>query len=95
MLAGRQAEHFKRQKFEGTQKFSAAVDEERRVGAGEVDEDFGLLPVAVLRKRRIDDDPVFEAESTVSNDGGEKFVDLVGGGEFVGNGHWWLSAFSF
>ena len=100
VLAGRQAQHFEGEEFEGAQQFSAAIEQEGGVGAGEVDENFRLLPVAVLGQRRIDDDPVFEAESAVGDDGLEEGVDLIGGGEFVGNGHGvgllaissWLSA---
>jgi hypothetical protein len=87
VLSRRKMEHFEREEFESAQEFAAAVEQKRGVGAGEVDEDFGPLPVAIFRKWRIDDDAVFEAKAAVGDDGLEEFVDLIGGGEFVGNGH--------
>ena len=87
VLSGREMQHFERKQFEGAEKFSAAIEQKRGVGAGEVNEDLRLLPVAIFRERRIDDDAVFEAKSALGDDGLQKFVDLLGGGEFVGNGH--------
>jgi len=87
VFAGGQAEHFEGEEFEGTEKLSAPVEKERGVGAGEVDEDFRLFPIAVLGERRVDDDAVFETESAVGDDGLEEGVDFVSGGDFVGNGH--------
>jgi hypothetical protein len=98
VLAGRQAEHFKGEKFEGAEEFATAIEQECGVGTGEVDENLRLLPVAVFGHGRIDDDAVLEAESTERDDGLEELVDLFGGGEFVRNRHGFssqLSAVSF
>src|SRR5580698_10134944 len=87
VLSGGKVQHFEGEQFEGAEKLSTAIEEQWRVGSGEVDEDLRLLPVAIFGKWRIDDDAVFEAKSALGDDGLQKFVDLVGGGEFVGNGH--------
>jgi hypothetical protein len=91
VLARRQTQHFQAEELEGAQELSATIKQEGRIGAGEVDKDFGFFPVAILGQRRIDDDPVLEAKSSVSDDGLEKLVDLFGGGGFVRYGHGWLS----
>jgi hypothetical protein len=78
VVAGRQVEDFEGQQFEGAEKFGAAIEEQGGVGAGEVDEDFRLLPVG--GGWGIDYDPVFEVESSVGDYGLEEFVDAVGGG---------------
>src|ERR1700757_2942239 len=83
MLAGGQAQHFKGEQFEGAKQFSAAIEQEGGVGAGEIHEDIGLLPVAIVGHGRIDYDAVFQAESAVSDDGLEEFVDFVGSSDFV------------
>jgi len=87
VLAAGKAKDFEREKFEGAEKFSAAIEEKSGIGSGQVDENFGALPVAVLRQGRVDGDAVFEVEASVGDYGLEEFVDLFGGGEFVGNGH--------
>jgi hypothetical protein len=98
VLSGRQAQHFQSEEFEGAEKLSATIEEKSGVGAGEIDENFGLLPIAILGQRRVDNDAVFQAKATVIDDGLEESVDLVSGGDFVGNGHrfsFQLSAGSF
>jgi len=87
VLAGGEAKDFEREKFEGAEEFSAAVEKKSGIGSGQVDENFGALPVAVLGQGRVDGDAVFEVEASVGDHGLEEFVDLFGGGEFVGNGH--------
>src|SRR5258708_14936283 len=81
VLGGRQMQDFKGQQFEGAEKFGAAIEQQRGIGTGEVDEDLVLLPIGW--RWRIDYDAVFEMESAVGDDGLEEFVDAVGGGEFV------------
>jgi len=87
VLAAGKTKHFECEEFEGAEEFSATVEEKSGVGSGEVDENFGALPVAVLGQGRVDGDAVFEVEASVGDYGLEEFVDLFGGGEFVGNGH--------
>jgi hypothetical protein len=81
VLSGRQAQDFEGKQFEGAEKFGTAVEQQRRIGAGEVHENLGLLPFAL--RRRIDNDAVLEVKSAVGDDGLEEFVDFVSGGEFV------------
>jgi len=87
MLPRRQPQHLKREQLKRAQKLATTIKQHRRIGAGEVDENLGLLPIAILRERRIDDDPVLEVEPAVSNDGLKKGIDLLCGGDFVGYGH--------
>src|SRR5579863_7393512 len=87
MFAGRQAKHFERDQFKGAEKFSSTVEQESRVGAGKIHEDLGLFPIPILGQRWIDDDAILKAKTAVVDDGLEEFVDLFGGGDFVGNGH--------
>src|ERR1700751_5205166 len=83
VLAGSKVQHLERKEFKGAQQFSAPVEQERGVGAGEVDKNFRLLPVAILRERRVDNDPVFEAKTAMGDDGLKELVDFIGGGYFV------------
>jgi hypothetical protein len=76
-------EHLEREQFKGAQQLSATIEQKRGIGAGEVDQDFGLLPVAILRKRRVDDDAVLEVKTAVSDNGLKELVDLIGGSDFV------------
>jgi len=78
MLAGRQAQDFEGQKFEGAEKFAAAIQQEGGIWAGKVDEYLGLLPLTL--RRRVDDDAVLQVKTAVGNDGLQEFIDLVGGG---------------
>ena len=87
VLARGKMQHLQSKKFEGTEEFSAAIEKQNRVGTGEVDQDFRFLPVAVLGDGRVNRDAVFETQATVGNNGLEEFVDLLGSGEFVGDGH--------
>lgn len=80
VLAGRETEYLESEELEGAQELSAAIEEESGVGSGEVDENFGTLPVAVLGERRVDGDAVFEMEASVGDYGLEELVDLFGGG---------------
>ncbi len=84
VLAGRQAQDFEGEQFQGAEKFAAAIEEQGRVGSGQIDEDFRLLPLAL--RRRIDDDAVLQVKAAVSDDSLQEFVDLIGGGEFVHRG---------
>jgi len=78
VLGGGQMQDFEGQQFEGAEKFGAAIKQQGRVGTGKVDEDFGLLPVAL--RGRVDDDAVAEVEASIGDYGLEEFVDAVGGG---------------
>jgi hypothetical protein len=91
MLAGSKVQHLEREEFKGAQQLSAAVKQERGVGPGEVYENLRLLPVAILRERRVDDNAVFEAKAAMSDDGLKELIDLIGGSNFV---HKKLSAIS-
>ena len=77
VLTGGQVQDFESQQFEGAEKLGAAIEEQGRVGAGEVYEDFGFLPVGL--GWRIYYDAVLEVESSVGDYGLEEFVDAVGG----------------
>jgi ABC-type iron transport system FetAB ATPase subunit len=92
MLAGSKVQHLEREEFKGAQQLSAAVKQEGGVGPGEVYENFRLLPVAILRERRVDDNAVFEAKAAMSDYGLKELIDLIGGSNFV---HKKLSAVSF
>jgi len=71
------------EEFKGAQQLSAAVKQERGVGPGEVYENLRLLPVAILRERRVDDNAVFEAKTAMGHDGLKELIDLIGGSNFV------------
>ena len=83
VLPGSQVQHLEREQFKGAQQLSAAIEQKCGVGAGEVDENFRLLPVAILRERRVDDDAVLEVKTAVSDNGLKELVDLIGGSDFV------------
>jgi hypothetical protein len=87
VLTAGETKHFQGEELEGAEEFSAAIEEKSGVGAGEVDENFGALPVAVFGQRGVDRNAVFEVEASVGDYGLEEFVDLFGGGEFVGDRH--------
>lgn len=84
VLAGRQAQDFEGEQFQGTEKFGAAIQKQGGIGTGKIDEDLGFLPLAL--RGGIDDDTVFEVKPAVRDDGLQEFVDLVGGGEFIHRG---------
>ena len=71
-------EDFEGQQFKGAEKFGAAIEQQSGIWAGEIHEDFGLLPVGW--RWGIDHDAVFEVESSVGDYGLEELVDAVGGG---------------
>lgn len=83
VLPGSKVEHLEREQFKRAQQFSAAIEQKRGVGAGKVDENFRLFPVAILRERWVDDDAVLEVKTAVSDDGLKELVDLIGGSDFV------------
>ena len=83
VLAGSKVQHLERKQFKGAQQLSAAVEQERGIGAGEVDENFRLFPVAILGERWVDDDAVFEAKTAMGDDGLEELIDLIGSSDFV------------
>ena len=87
MLIAREAEHLQRQQFDGAQHFGAAFQEQSRVGTGKFNQDLGAFPVSLFGKWRIDGDAVFQAQAAMGDDALQEFIDLVGGGDFVGNGH--------
>ena len=66
VLVARQAEHLERQEFDGAQQFAAALQKQRRIGPGKFHQNFGPLPIAVARNRRVHGDAVFQAQTTVS-----------------------------
>jgi len=83
VFAGCETQHLQSDQFKSPQQFCATIEQHGGVRAGEVDEDFGFLPVAVLRQWRVNDDAVFEAKTTVRDDGLEKLIDFIRGGYFV------------
>jgi hypothetical protein len=87
VLVALEVQNFGGEQLEGAKQFAAAVEKQGGVGAGELDEDFRMLPLAVLGHGGIDGDAVFEFEAAVRDDGLEEFSDLLGGGYFVGNWH--------
>ena len=87
VLVGRQAQHLQRDMLEGAQQFAAVFQHQRAVGAGELDQDLGALPFAIGADRRVDGDLVAQAEIAGGEDRVQQFADLLGGGDFVGDGH--------
>src|SRR6202140_360885 len=87
MLARRQPQHLESQQFQSAQQFSPAIEQQGRVGPGEIHQNLRLLPVAVFRQRWIYDDPVLQPKSAVRHYGLQKLINLFCGSEFVGNGH--------
>jgi hypothetical protein len=83
VFAGGEVQHLEREQFKRAQQLSAAIEQQRGVGAGEVDEDFRLFPIAILRERRVDNNAVPEVKTAVSDDGLKELVDLIGGSDFV------------
>jgi hypothetical protein len=81
VIAGRQAQDFEGEQFQGAKQFSAAIEQQRGIGSGEIDKNFGLLPFAWCR--RVYDDAVSKVKSTIGNDRLQELVDSVGGGEFI------------
>ena len=68
VLIARQAKHFKRQQFDRAQQFAAAFQQERRIGTGELHQNFRTLPIAVLGNRRIHGDAIFQAQPALEDD---------------------------
>jgi len=87
MLIAREAQHPQRTQFDGTKHFGTAFQEQSRVWAGKFNQDLRALPVPLFGNWRINRDAVFQAQATMSDDAAQEFVDLIGGGDFVGNGH--------
>ena len=87
VLVALQVQNLRPQQFKGAQQFAAALEQQSRIGPGEFHENFRMLPLAILRDRRIDRDPVFQFESAIGDDGLQKFANLFGGSNFVGNWH--------
>jgi len=91
-----QAEHLEREQFKSAQQFCAALQQQRRVGTGELHQDLRPFPIAFFGQGRVDGDPVFQAQTTLADYATQQFIDLVGGLDFVGNCHKsssWLLAF--
>jgi hypothetical protein len=83
VLVAGQAEHFHPKQFQRSEKFGSAFQKQRRIGAGEFDEDFGPLPVAVFTERGIDGNAVFQLQAGVFDYAAEESVELVCGFDFV------------
>jgi len=60
VLVALQAENFGSQQLERAQEFAAAFEKERRIRSGKLDEDFGMLPLALFGDGRINRDAIFE-----------------------------------
>ncbi len=65
MLVGGQPQHLESDLLEGAQQFGAVFQHQRAVGAGELDQDFGALPLAISADLGVDDDLVPQAEVAV------------------------------
>ena len=87
MLVARQAEHFERQKFDRAQQLASPLQQQRRIRTDEFHQNLRTLPVALLGEGRINGDAVLSAQTPVADNPFQQIVDLVGGGDFVGNGH--------
>src|SRR5271165_2350549 len=83
----REPEHFQRYVLEGAQQFPAILQNEGAVRAGELHQDFRALPFAIAAQRRVNGDLVTQVKISGSNDPVQKFTDLLGGGDFIGNRH--------
>jgi hypothetical protein len=87
VLVARQTQHLNREQFDRPQQFRATLEKQAAVRARKFHQDFWLLPVAILRQRRIDGNPILQTEPGVGNNPTQEFVDLFGSGDFVGNSH--------
>jgi hypothetical protein len=58
-----------------------------RIRPGKLHQNFRMLPLAILRYRRIDGDPILQFEAAVGNDGLQKFTNLFGSSNFVSDWH--------
>src|SRR5512140_2675226 len=77
VLVSREAEHFHAQKFKGAQEFSAALEQKLRIGPGELNQNLGTLPIAVVAHWRVHRDAVFHFESRMLHHGTEERVELI------------------
>src|SRR3984957_18524263 len=83
VLHGRQPQNFHRQQFQRPQQFSAPVQQQRGGRPREVHQNFRLLPIPILRQRRIHRDPILNSQSPMRNHRTKKFVNLISSSEFV------------
>src|SRR5579864_544594 len=83
VLVARKAKHFHGQQFERAKQFGATLEQKRSIWAGELYENFGTLPVAVLSHGRINGDAILQLESCVLDHAGEKGIELVCRFDFV------------
>src|ERR1035441_3535771 len=83
VFVGSKTKHLERHILKGAQQLRAVLQHQRTVGAGNLHQDFGALPVAVAAELRIDGDLVAQTEVAVGEGRGQQFADLLGGRDFV------------
>ena len=87
VLVALKVQDFGREQFEGAKEFAVTVEKKRGIRAGKFHQDLRMLPLAIFGDGRIDGDAVLEFEGTMADDGLQKFANLLGGGDFVGDWH--------
>src|ERR1035438_7645260 len=70
VFVGRQPKHLERHMLEGSQQLRTVLQHQRAVGAGNLHQNFGALPVAVGAELRIDGDLVAQMEIAVRSEEG-------------------------
>jgi hypothetical protein len=78
---------FRSQQLKRPQQFAAALQQHRRVRTRKFHQNFRMFPLAILRNRRIDRDPVLQLEAAMRNDGLQKLPNLLRSHNLVGNRH--------
>jgi len=83
VLVACQMQHFHAQQFKRSQEFGATLEQKRRIGTGEFDQDLRPLPIAVVSNWWVDRDAVFQLEPGVLHYSAEKYIELVCRFDFV------------
>lgn len=87
VLIALQVQNFRREQLKRTQQLAPAIEQQRGIRPGKLHQDFRMLPLAVLRDRRIDGDAVFQFKAAVRYHGLQKFPNLLRGSNLVCNRH--------
>src|ERR1035437_5298855 len=78
-----QTHDLQRHILKGAQQLPTVLQHQRDVGAGNLHQDFGALPLAVAADLGIDGDLVAQMEIAAREGGVQQFADLLGGRDFV------------
>ena len=87
MLIARKPQRFKRDHLDRAQQLASTGQQHRRIGAGEIHQDFRPFPIAIVGERRVHSNTVLYPQAGVCNYRSKQLIDLMSRSDFVWNSH--------